>query len=99
MHKSRKSIDKQQEAQMKTAKQIFAKSEKTAEELAEGIDILYSGQKTINEDVRVLIKKEIIDYTKREVKKRDEQWIAILEEIGYYNIQRLIELLPEPEFE
>lgn len=41
----------------------------------------------------------IIDYAKQKVKERDEQWIAVLEEIGYYNIQRLIELLPEPEFE
>lgn len=50
---------------LKTAKEIFAKPNKTAKELAEGIDILYSGQKEINEDVRIFIEKEILEYAKQ----------------------------------
>jgi len=56
-----------------TAKEIFSKQNKTAKELAEGIDILYSGQKDIAEDVQAFIEKQIIDYTNRKIKKQTEE--------------------------
>jgi len=57
---------------MKTAKEIFAKTNKTAKELAEGIDILYSGQKEINEDVRIFVEMQIIEYAKQKIKPEKE---------------------------